>query len=69
MKKQKCGKGKMVFPSGSIYEGYWKDDLAHGYGRIIHSDGDCYVGFLSFYNSGRVLERRSSGREWEIHPF
>ena len=29
---------------GSIYEGYWKDNMANGYGRLIHSDGDVYEG-------------------------
>jgi hypothetical protein len=27
---------------GSIYEGYWKENKAHGYGRLIHADGDVY---------------------------
>lgn len=29
---------------GSIYEGYWKENMAYGYGRLIHSDGDVYEG-------------------------
>ncbi len=32
------------FLDGSIYEGYWKDNMAHGNGRLIHSDGDVYEG-------------------------
>jgi hypothetical protein len=27
-----------------MYEGYWKDNKAHGHGRLIHSDGDVYDG-------------------------
>ena len=27
-----------------IYEGYWMNNLAHGMGRLIHSDGDVYIG-------------------------
>jgi hypothetical protein len=33
-----------VWKDGSIYEGYWKNNLAHGYGRLIHTDGDVYIG-------------------------
>lgn len=29
---------------GSIYEGYWKENMAYGFGRLIHSDGDVYEG-------------------------
>jgi len=29
---------------GSVYEGYWKNNVAHGFGRLIHADGDVYVG-------------------------
>ena len=28
---------------GSIYEGYWRNNLAYGFGRLIHADGDVYV--------------------------
>src|SRR3990167_6047132 len=40
----RCGKGKFVWPDGSVYEGYWENDQAHYYGRLIHSDGDSYEG-------------------------
>ena len=33
-------KDKFVF----IYEGFWKDNLAEGMGRLIHADGDMYKG-------------------------
>ena len=29
---------------GSIYEGWYKDDRAHGLGRLIHTDGYIYEG-------------------------
>ena len=29
---------------GSIYEGWWKDDNANGYGRLIRASGDIYEG-------------------------
>ena len=38
------GKGKQIWPDGSIYEGYWRDDQVEGYGRLIHADGDYYEG-------------------------
>jgi len=27
-----------------MYEGYWRNNMAHGKGRLIHSDGDVYDG-------------------------
>lgn len=38
------GKGTQVWPDGSKYEGYWKNDMANGKGRLIHADGDVYEG-------------------------
>ena len=38
------GRGIQIWQDGSKYEGYWKDDMANGYGRMIHSDGDVYEG-------------------------
>ena len=34
----------MIWPDGSIYEGWWHDDKANGRGRLISADGDVYVG-------------------------
>ena len=34
----------MTYADGSIYEGYWKKDLAHGRGRLIDVHGDVYEG-------------------------
>ena len=39
------GKGIQVWPDGSLYEGWWKDNKANGKGRLIHADGDIYDGF------------------------
>ena len=30
--------------SSDSFKGYWKDDKAHGYGKLIHADGDIYEG-------------------------
>ena len=38
------GKGKQLWSDGAMYEGYWKNDMAHGKGRLIHADGDIYEG-------------------------
>jgi len=38
------GKGILIYPDGSIYEGYWKDGKANGLGRILHKNGDVYQG-------------------------
>ena len=38
------GVGILVWKSGSIYEGYWKNDMANGKGRLIHANGDVYEG-------------------------
>jgi hypothetical protein len=32
------------WPDGSIFEGYWKYNMAEGKGRLIHSDGDVFIG-------------------------
>ena len=38
------GVGIVACTDGSIYEGYWKNDMANGKGRLIHDDGDVYEG-------------------------
>ena len=40
----KQGRGTQIWPDGSMYEGYWKNNKAHCKGRLIHSDGDVYDG-------------------------
>ena len=41
---EKNGFGFLVYSDGSIYEGYFKDDMSHGRGRYISVDGDVYEG-------------------------
>ena len=36
--------GVMIFADGSRYEGYFKNDFPHGYGRIVQENGDVYEG-------------------------
>jgi hypothetical protein len=38
------GFGVQRFMDGSIYEGWFKGDRAHGKGRLIHTDGYIYEG-------------------------
>ena len=38
------GKGRQIWPDGSMYEGWWRDNKANGKGRLIHADGDVYDG-------------------------
>ena len=33
---KKEGKGKIIFKSGSIFEGYFKNDMKHGYGKMYY---------------------------------
>ena len=38
------GRGVQVWPDGSLYEGYWSENKANYYGRLLHRDGDIYQG-------------------------
>ena len=38
------GKGIQIWPDGSMYEGWWRDNKADGKGRLIHGNGDVYEG-------------------------
>jgi len=39
---KKHGYGKCMQEDGSIYEGFWENDIPHGYGRNIFSEGIAY---------------------------
>ena len=49
-KTQKDGKdtrdgwGVRIWPDGSIQEGWFKNDMANGFARLIHADGYRYEG-------------------------
>lgn len=38
------GRGFQIWPDGSLYEGFWRNNKANGRGRLIHADGDVYEG-------------------------
>ena len=39
---QKDGRGVQIWPDGSRYDGFWRDGMANGYGRLVHAEGDVY---------------------------
>lgn len=41
---ERDGCGVLLWPDGSMYEGYWRRNKANGRGRIIHADKDIYIG-------------------------
>ena len=45
-KSERHGFGMQIWPDGSKYVGYWRNDRANGCGRLIHSDGDVYSGMF-----------------------
>lgn len=44
LKSHISGYGTMAYRNGDIYEGYWKEGLRHGNGRLITALGDVNVG-------------------------
>jgi len=38
------GRGKLTWPDGSVYDGWFKNGHQHGAGRLIHANGDYYEG-------------------------
>lgn len=40
----KHGKGKYTWPDGTIYIGFWSNDLEHGYGKKFFANDDVYRG-------------------------
>ncbi len=33
-----------MWTDGSVYDGFWEENVASGKGQLIHSDGDIYEG-------------------------
>lgn len=46
--KLRYGRGILVRKNGSMYEGWFKDNKFHGYGRVISEIGDVYEGELQY---------------------
>ena len=49
------GEGRVTYPDGSVYEGQFREDLAHGKGTITMPEGFTYTGQWA---GGRSEERR-----------
>ena len=43
-KNVRAGKGMQIWPDGSIYDGWWRQDTPNGRGRLIHANGDYFEG-------------------------
>lgn len=66
MKKRPDGRGIKIHNKKSLYEGYWVDGKAHGYGRGINSLGEVYQGMFNqdcmdgegfyYWPDGRIFE-------------
>lgn len=42
--EKKDGFGIQSWQDGAVYQGFFKNDRATGFGRFQHSDGDSYIG-------------------------
>ena len=70
-KDQKCGRGiyicidkKAAFQS--IYEGYFLNNMTHGKGRSIRSNGEYYEGeFLANSYHGQGIRKYSNGNVYQ----
>lgn len=38
------GRGRIVWSNGSVYIGWWRDDMANGEGQLTHNNGEMYKG-------------------------
>ena len=56
-KSKRTGFGRQVDKFNNIYEGMVKDDLKHGYGRILLQDGSHMEGFWSKDNLHGLVAR------------
>lgn len=63
---ERDGMGVLIWPDGSIYEGYWKNNKANGKGRLIHADKDVYIGdWLNDKAHGNGVYIHSDGAKYE----
>ena len=42
--KVRAGFGRQKFQDGSRYEGFWKNNVHHGVGRLIYANGNIFEG-------------------------
>lgn len=68
--QERDGMGVLIWPDGSIYEGFWKQNKANGKGRLIHADRDVYVGeWLNDKAHGHGIYMHSDGAKYEGEWF
>ena len=39
------GRGTQFWPDGACFDGYFVKDKIEGFGRMIHSNGEVYIGY------------------------
>ncbi|XP_037092653.1 MORN repeat-containing protein 3-like isoform X3 [Pollicipes pollicipes] len=60
------GDGAQFYPDGESYEGEWRRDRRHGWGRMFYKDGSLYEGGWSLgVREGRGLLRKADGNMYE----
>merc|ERR1712032_630871 len=65
-KNKRHGRGIQIWPDGSRYEGYWKDDKANYQGSLMHADGDLYEGeWLDDKAHGKGVYSHTDGSKYE----
>ena len=58
---------RKVYNNGSIYEGKWKNDKKHGYGKYINSKGSIYEGkWKDGKKDGNFIKTLSSGEKYKL---
>jgi len=55
--------GRMTHANGDLYEGEWKEDMAHGYGTFLDTKGASYKGYwIKDQQHGQGVESWDNGR-------
>lgn len=66
----RAGKGMLIWPDGSVYEGWWKDNKANGRGRLIHVDGSMYQGgWMNDFCHGQGVYYHLNGTKYDGEWF
>lgn len=55
----------MIWPSGAIHEGWWKDNQAFGNGRRIHTNGNVLTGNWTNDSDGNGLIENTEGEFYQ----
>ena len=63
MNGKKEGYGICFFPEGSRYEGEWKDDQMHGFGKLFYANGS-----LAYEGQWKDSEFHGIGKVYCLEP-